>query len=514
MAKPFYNYSSITKRSRYYLTLIAIIILGIGLSVIYGMTLPITGFLGFQYALVPAILISLMGVWLMPEKDTCYEFFMQPLMLLYIICICVWPPYVSIIPLPGAIWAPPGRIILFLMTFIALVNISVSRQAKSHIATFYEQYPITLFSIIGLVTIQFCSVFFSSSSGYSMSFFLKYSMATAMAFIITISVLNSEKILKSLPYIALVILLYLSGMAFIEQAQETNLWVKYLPSWAIVDDGSGAMSRIINPIYRNGSYRVRGTSITSLEFGELFAYLSPFAYYFLFERKSIIGKLIAISCLVIAFTAALTTGARLAHVGFLFAGATYVFLWGLRGWVQDARNILGPAIAILYTTMASLVFVALFASTRLNNLAFGGAGTEASTQGRIIQWQTGFPKLLENPVFGHGMGQGASALNSITIDSYILSILLETGVIALVCFLLFFGITIATAVKMYLYHSKNSPLNAMTASIASTMAAFLLIKTILSQIANHSLIYMLAAIVFIIAIKFKQQQASEVQPNG
>jgi O-antigen ligase len=503
MAKPFYNYAAVGRKGLLYFITMLIVVIGIAISVYFGLTLPIQGFLGFQYALLPAILAAVLAIWLMPEKDVCYEWFMQPLMIIYFIFVICWPAYLSIIPLPGGIWTPPGRILLFLLTFFALINFSVSKQAKARIAKIYTAYPLAVNTMLILLVFQFTSMFFSSNFGYSSAFFFKYAMSTALAFIIAITVIRSERAILSIPYISTAIVFYLFGLVLIELSVERNIWAEFMPSW-MIRGGGVAMDRILSSIYRNGIYRTKGPSITPLEFGELFAYLIPFAFYFIFERKNIFMKAISLVCLVVAFYAALTTGSRLAHVGYLFATVTYIFLWGIRGWIQDARNILGPAIVILYSTFVTLLMFALFASTRLNNMVFGGAGTEASTQGRIIQWQNGFPRIIENPVFGHGIGRGAEILGSVTIDSYWLSIILETGLFALICFLVFFCITIVTAAKIYLFSSKKNKITSMGAALASSLGAFLLVKAVLSQASNHSMIYMFCALVFIIAINQKQ----------
>jgi O-antigen ligase len=306
-------------------------------------------------------------------------------------------------------------------------------------------------------------------------------------------------------------------MAFFQESVEENLFGKYLPDWMI--GGGEAIINIMRPIYRNGQYRVNGISITSLEFAELFVYLAPFLLYFIIDSKNVLLKFITASLMVLAFIGILKTGSRLGNVGLLFGTMTYIMIWSLRQWLRDGMNIIGPAIVTLYISGIAGFVAVLAVSTRIRGIIFGDSSTASSSNARLSQLTDGLPIIASNPVFGYGIGMGADKLNyrnpagALTIDSYWLSIAIETGLTGLICFLLFFISLIWSAAKLYIYEDQINPSAKLGAALASALSCFLLIKLILSQTFNNSLIYFMAAITLIIlnnTIKLKNQTQRKI----
>ena len=57
----------------------------------------------------------------------------------------------------------------------------------------------------------------------------------------------------------------------------------------------------------------------------------------------------------------------------------------------------------------------------------GGGAEAASNNGRWVQWAAAWPLVKSNPITGHGFGTGGDDIGS-SIDSYVISLLVETGV--------------------------------------------------------------------------------------
>ena len=501
--KPLYNYSKINHPLYKWGTVLVITITSIIAATLIGAFIPFGGFIGFQFTLIPALLILTITIWLMPEKDRCYEKLLEWLIIFYVLLICVWPPYVSIIPLPGKIWTPPARILSFLIAFFALVNFSVSRLAKQRLADMFKSHPLIMRTFTLFAIIQFLSLPLAHLPGTSASYFAKYFIVTTAIFLVVITCVRNTRALKILIYFAIPIVLFYVGIAFYQSAIEENVFGKYLPNWMI--GGGESVGAVMRAVYRNGLYRVNGISLTSLEYAELFVYFSPFLFYYVMEHKNIFIKAIALFILTLAFLGISTTGSRLGNVGLLFGTMTYALIWSLKAWLLDKRNLLGPAIVTMYIAGIGAFMALITASTRIRGMIFGDSSTANSSNARIDQVTDGIPIILSNPIVGHGIGGGAQKLNyrnlggDLTIDTYWLSVAIETGLVGLICFLLFFGALIWTAARFYIYDQDRHPLAKMGATLASTLACFLLIKLVLSQTVNNSLIYFVAAITLVIS---------------
>ena len=82
-------------------------------------------------------------------------------------------------------------------------------------------------------------------------------------------------------------------------------------------------------------------------------------------------------------------------------------------------------------------------------MVLGGGAEEASTQGRWVQWAAAWPLLKSNPIIGHGFVTGGFEIGS-SIDSYVISLLVETGVPGFLCFTGMVCLAVWYGVRAYL----------------------------------------------------------------
>ena len=109
--------------------------------------------------------------------------------------------------------------------------------------------------------------------------------------------------------------------------------------------------------------------------------------------------------------------------------------------------------------------------------------------------------LQKDQYSGMAYPQGASALNFrspsgvLTIDTYILSNTLETGLVGGIAFIVLFVIGSIKSAKVYTYSNDDDKFEKMAAALASTLIAFLVVKMVLSQHYNHTLLFLILGIV-------------------
>jgi hypothetical protein len=117
-----------------------------------------------------------------------------------------------------------------------------------------------------------------------------------------------------------------------------------------------------------------------------------------------------------------------------------------------------------------------------------------------------FRSLGRIPVTGHGFVQGGSVINS-SIDSYVISLLVETGVPGLVFFTGMLLLPIWHGLKNYL--SDMSESGAAAGALACSFIAFTTDRLVLSQRENHMLIFSLLAIVVFLNYEYAKERVTE-----
>jgi O-antigen ligase len=186
--------------------------------------------------------------------------------------------------------------------------------------------------------------------------------------------------------------------------------------------------------------------------------------------------------------------------------AAFVFIWAIRE-ARRSKASLAPAIVGLIgvISFATIIILIIF-WRRAHNLVLGGAAEAASSQGRYEQWMAGIPFIQSDPIFGHGFALGGFLIDS-SIDSYVLSLLLETGVPGLMFFSGLLLLPIWYGLRSYL--SDRSQAGTIAGAIACSFIAFTVNRIVLSQRENHMLFFSLLAIVIVLNYEHLSKRLTE-----
>jgi O-antigen ligase len=135
-------------------------------------------------------------------------------------------------------------------------------------------------------------------------------------------------------------------------------------------------------------------------------------------------------------------------------------------------------------------------SHSVHDMVLGGAAQASSTDARYLQWAAGLPFIKSNPITGHGFGLGGIIIELGQIDSYILSLVVETGIPGLVFFVGLLVLPVWYGLRNYL--SDMSESGALAGALACSFVGFIMNRLVLSQKENHMLIFSLLAIVIVL----------------
>jgi O-antigen ligase len=258
--------------------------------------------------------------------------------------------------------------------------------------------------------------------------------------------------------------------------------------------------------FRNGLYRSPSTFLSPLSYGEFNIIIIPIAIFFAVHRENWLDRSLGWAVAIGAIVGIYCSGSRGGWVGLLVSVPVFVAIWSIRKAIND-RASLGPAIAGLMGVVMFAVVVGLIIFwPKAHNMVLGGGAQVASTDSRYAQWRAAIPFIESNPVTGHGFVQGGYIINS-SIDSYVISLLLETGIPGLVFFAGVLLLPVWYGVRNYL--ADMSETGAAAGALACSFIAFTTYRLVLSQRENHMLVFSLLAIVVFLNYEYARKRVTE-----
>jgi O-antigen ligase len=251
---------------------------------------------------------------------------------------------------------------------------------------------------------------------------------------------------------------------------------------------------------RNGLWRSSSVFIHPLSFGEFSAMIAPIGAYFLLDGQGWRERVLGMATVAFATLGVVCSGARGGYVAFLVALPILSILWTIRYTKLNPHSLVSALMFFVFAIGATTVWGAVIFWPRAHVYVLGGDETVASDDGRIEQWILAQPQILSNPVTGHGVGEGAQAVGwrtqggQLTLDSYIATLLVETGVPGLLFFLGMLAIPIFVGARLYLSDADRRA--AIAGPLACSVLAFSVYRMTLSRVENHILFFLMIGLMF------------------
>ena len=230
----------------------------------------------------------------------------------------------------------------------------------------------------------------------------------------------------------------ITAAGILERFRQRNVFVEIFPS--------GMLAQLIeaNPPYqgllpndpkhwRDGVYRAFSAFVTPLSFGEFEIIIIPIALFFALYRRNLFERSLGWATAFCGIIGIFCSGSRGGWIGVLVSVPVFVAIWSICKATNNKAS-LAPAIVGLTGVISFAVVIGLIIFwPRAHNMVLGGGAEQYSNQGRYDQWVAGIPFIQSNPITGHGLANGPDVVQS-SVDSYVLSLLLETGVPGFVFF--------------------------------------------------------------------------------
>ena len=234
--------------------------------------------------------------------------------------------------------------------------------------------------------------------------------------------------------------------------------------------------------FRNGMYRSPSTFLSQLSFGEFEIIAIPIGLFFAAHRKDVYERTLGWVVVVGGILGIFSSGSRGGWVGVIPTVAVFVAFWSIRKAVSH-RGSLGPAIAGLAGAISLVAVIGLIIVwPKAHNIVLGGGAEAGSTEARYIQWVIATPFIKSNPITGHGFVLGGYIING-SIDSYVISLLIETGIPGFVFFTGMLLLPIWYGLRNYL--ADLSETGAVAGALACSFIAFTINRLVLSEREPH-----------------------------
>ena len=492
---------------RYLAPIVAWTVASIALGVVLGFSAVILPPMGAFGIVAVAGLVLL---WVMPDLPLVSPGLIRKAFFVMLIADLIIPYYYTV-QFSGLPWISARRLATFTLIAPFLVAVAASSDVRRHIGERVRASLLVFICATGFLAVAALSVFTSISPTESTSALVDAVLSWYVPFFAMIYIVRDHDDLVFLLKIICLCAILNTGAGVVEFFLKHNFFVQIFPTSmldALIANNPTLSDLLPSPQhFRNGLYRASSTFVTPLSFGEFEIIVIPIGLFFFLHREKLFEKVLGGVVVFGGLIGIFSSGSRGGFVGVIPSVAVFVAFYSIRKAVSSKGSLV-PAIAGLLGIIGfGCVIGAIEASHSLHDMVLGGAAQASSTDARYLQWTAGTPFIKSNPITGHGFGLGGYIIGMPSIDSYILSLVVETGVLGLVFFVGLLVLPVWYGLRNYL--SDMSESGALAGALACSFIGFTINKLVLSQKENHMLIFSLLAIVIVLNYEFARKRAPQ-----
>lgn len=455
----------------------------------------------------PFVCVALAGgllLWLMPDLRVVPVTLMRRTFYALLFANLCIPGYFTII-IPGLPWLSLRRLALFAFLMPCIIALCGSSHCRSKAASLLRAHTFLFGCFLVYLGMMVVSTILSVQVSTSINSTTNFVMGLLLPFLGVLVFLDDRtdviRIMKFLVYCVFLDLIIGAVEFYLRKP-----FLIYLMPPSMRDQILAA-----NPVYytlfqgqgiRNGLYRAASTFNVSLSWGEMGAVLAPVAMHFLAHGTSRKERAFGACGFVAAFASIVLSGARGAYVGFLGGMVVYAIAWALRLQRRNPASLAGLN-AITLLGMASVTtFLAVLFVGPVRSYVLGSGSTSSSTQARWDEWALAKPRILASPIWGYGPGTSGDVIGyhpfgsvSATVDSYIMTVLVDNGFIGFAALTLLVAGALSIALRRYLTSVDDGTSHGN--ALASALVAFMIYRITLSQSENMLTIFSILALIIL-----------------
>ena len=461
--------------------------------------LPATGVFGIVGV------VGLVLLWAMPDLPAPPTRMLPAIFFIVLLCFICVPNYYAF-QVPGLPWISIRRLFLFVMIVPFALALSGSSTLRSILQRkLVNSRPISA-CLLGFIAWSAIVTFTGVDFTPSLSALINDILTWYLPFLVLILILDSLAKIKKLLYTICCLSLFVALMGIVEFYVQRRFYVDLMPTAyrdALMEANPAFAALVTSSPFRNGYYRASSIFGVPLPFGEFEAMVMPFGLYCVVHARSVMSRVLGVVVIVFVLLGIFTSGARGGYISMMAATAAFVLIWIVRYARQNPGSLVPASAVGLFGCFSAVLGVLIVTWGRLHNMILGGGQEAFSTDARWAQWALLKAKLIQNPIriiVGHGRAMGGEVIAYYSpgaqipsVDSYILTLLCDTGIPGLFMFFGAIVLGVFSGVRRYIFDpSEAGPL---AGALACSLLAFGTYRITLSQEENNFLFFVVIAAV-------------------
>lgn len=419
-------------------------------------------------------------------------------------------PFYYMVQFPGLPWISARRVATFALIALFLIAAAASSEVRRHITERIRASLLIFICAAGYFVVAALSIITSMLPTESISALTDAVLSWYVPFFAMIYIARDKDDVVFILKIICICALFNTVAGVVEFFLQHRFFIDVFPKslLATLIENNPSLQNLLPSAadFRDGKYRAASIFVTPLSFGEFEIIVVPIGLFFALHRESLFDRALGWAVVIGGPIGIFCSGSRGGWVGVIASVSAFAAIWAIRKATKSKAS-LAPAIVGLAGAIGFAVVVGsvLFVG-RAHQLVLGGAGQASSTEARYEQWVAAVPFIKSNPITGHGLALGGYIIQS-SIDSYVVSLLVETGILGLVFFAGLLLLPIWYGVRSYLFDVSGS--GAVAGALACSFIAFTANSLVLSQKENHMLIFSLLAIVVVLNYEYARKRLPE-----
>lgn len=397
--------------------------------------------------------------------------------LLFVSLYSMFPSYLGM-RVAGVIFNMPRALTMVMITLI-LIEIAANRCTIPRISRVCRHSGGSLLLVAGYLGFRFASAFASDDAGMSFNAVISEIITSSVFLYIGIYFVRALDRFDKLIVAIVVAGGVICVIGMVEAAIQRNIVAAAFPMMEVTDDD---YLRIALAEKLRGTYRVQSTFFHPLAFASYLVLLIPLGIYCVQRAKNAGTKAFFFAVLGVMGVDASYTGSRAALLVMAIIALVY--------WTRFSLNLLNkpPYVrrAVGITNLCIIAVVVVCAVPVAQHLVKGKSQDEqSSSSGRLVQLEKGGEAVLENPVLGVGprmAGKFAGIKDRYgdTVDNWYLTVVVESGLGALFCFVGILTAIVLMGKRLMLSHPRSGRIRQLSQAIGIGVVVFGLFLLILS----------------------------------
>ncbi|HYE51429.1 MAG TPA: O-antigen ligase family protein [Azospirillaceae bacterium] len=467
-------------------------------------------FIGFSVAVLPmqmvmvpaSVVILLVGMvfWGLPDLPRVPARLTVRLFYVAVATSLVLPTYLAF-DLPGLPWISVIRITASAALLGFAICYCASSAVRAEVADVAAADPVLVRLALCVLGAFALSIPLSMAIAASFTVLMNALIHWYFPFFCCLFVLRSHRNLAAFFRLLVACTIVTVLVAGLEFHLERRVFLDLVPQSLV--DQNPTLQNIWRQQIRNGMYRASANFLVPLSYGEYLALAAPFCLFFIFHPVRRSDFVLGFAAFLLVLAGTVLCGARVGFVGVIVSCAAFAVLYALRLVRRKGSSLVGSMLLALLPIGLMSVPALLITSRRFYNMVLGGGETAASTGARFVQWELAMPRIVENPLTGHGLGMGAAIVGyagsrgQLSVDSYVLSLITETGLLGLCAFVVMLGWAVWRGASIYATPDREG--SAFAGPIAAALCGFMVTRLVLSQLENHTLVFILLGTLVVVA---------------